>query len=753
MHNNADSNPHQLHTMILCELAAILSVLAGSPLLAAGTGPQESSTADDPKAITFEHVYGPDKITVGGRPMPPVKWLDEDHYIQKTPSGWKKTHAASGTATDWYNAEQLKLALLKLSDVTQEEATRMAEGDWLTIDESSRRAVFRDKQRFIQIGLDGTDAKICDGVPEKIELTSLSPMGNALAFVSADELWCADFEAATVRQLTHDAQPGVRNGKADWVYFEEVYNRSWLAYRWSPDGTRLAYQQFDDRHVPTFQISDHKSVVQAFETENYPKAGEANPYVRLGIVAASGGATTWIDSSEYPKDDFILAHFNWLPDGSSVYWHGQNRTQTFVDIHVVDASGKSRRLLRDTTEAWVDNPMDLTFLKDGSFLLFSERTGWKHLYHVSGDGTTVRPITSGEWEARDLLGLSHDQSFAFVMGTKDSPIAENLYRVPLTSDSTEPIARLTPDDGGHVVSLAPGGKQFFDSHSSIHLPIEVTLRDAAGKSLRVVDQRDPIPTDKYRFGTVEFRDVPMSDGSTTKAIFVLPPGFDANRKYPVWIRTYGGPHAPSVKNLWSSRLVDHALANLGIVIMTFDPRSASGYSAKSAWLCYRKLGTEETKDLVSVCDWLGSQSWVDAKRIGMSGHSYGGYFTSYAMTHTDKLCAGIAGAPVTDWANYDTIYTERLMTTPKENPDGYRSSSVVVEASKLKGRLLLIHGLLDDNVHPENSIQLVHALQEANKPFDLMLYPTARHPIFGDHYNTLLWNFIVTHMGHPEAVR
>lgn len=740
--------------MILCELAAILSVLAASPLLAENAAPGDAkSAADEPQPITYEHVYGKERITIGGRPMPKVTWVDADHYILKTPTGWKKTHAASGVQSDWYDASKLKAGLLTVEGVTDQEAIRMSGGDWLAVDEASGRAVFRDGSRFISIQLDGTQSRIVSGVPEKTELVMPSPAGDALAFVSADELWVADFSDSTIRQLTHDAQSGVRNAKADWVYFEEVYNRSWLAFRWSPDGTRIAYQQFDDRHVPTFQISDHKNVVQSFETEHYPKSGDPNPHVRLGIVSTKGGETRWVDTSSYSADDLILAHFNWLPDGSSVYWYAQNRIQTFLDVLVANVTdGTSQKLLRDTTGAWVDNPLDVKFLKDGSFLFFSERTGWRHLYRVSRDGQTITPVTSGEWEVRDLLGLSADESHAFVMGTKDSPIAENLYRISLGSPDGAAI-RLTPDNGGHMVSLAPGGKQFIDSHSSITQPIRIALRNDQGVEVRVINERNDVPDTKYRFGTVEFRDVPMSDGTTTKAIFVLPPQFDASKRYPVWIRTYGGPHSPSVKDLWSSRLVDHALANLGIVVMTFDPRSASGYSAKSAWLCYRNLGTEETKDLISVCDWLGQQTWVDASRIGMSGHSYGGYFTSYAMTHCDKLCAGIAGAPVTDWANYDTIYTERFMSTPEDNPDGYRNASVVANASRLHGRLLVLHGLKDDNVHPENTIQLVHALQEANKQFDLMLFPTARHSIFGDHYQELLWNFIVKAMGRPDAVR
>jgi dipeptidyl aminopeptidase/acylaminoacyl peptidase len=249
------------------------------------------------------------------------------------------------------------------------------------------------------------------------------------------------------------------------------------------------------------------------------------------------------------------------------------------------------------------------------------------------------------------------------------------------------------------------------------------------------------------------RDLPMADGSTTKGILVLPPGFDPSKKYPVWLKTYAGPHAPQVRDTWNPRLADHMLANLGIVVITFDPRSASGYSAKSAWLCYRKLGVEETKDLVSVCDWLAAQGWADTTKIGLNGHSYGGYFTAYVMTHTDRISAGISGAPVTDWAHYDTIYTERFMSTPQENPEGYKASSVVAAAANLKGRLLILHGLKDDNVHPENTIQLMHALQTAGRQFEVMFYPTARHGIFGQHYSTLMYNFMVESMGKPEAKR
>ena len=299
--------------------------------------------------------------------------------------------------------------------------------------------------------------------------------------------------------------------------------------------------------------------------------------------------------------------------------------------------------------------------------------------------------------------------------------------------------------------MSPHGKHFIDTWSNLHQPHTVELKRGRGDQIRILQNPISLPTNKYRFGKVELREVPMADGSTTSAIFILPPDFDAAKKYPIWLKTYAGPHSPGVKDIWNARLPEHLLANLDIVVIIFDPRSASGYGARSAWIAYQKLGVEETRDLISVCDWLGNQPWADTARIGLSGHSYGGYFTAYAMTHCDRISAGISGAPVTDWANYDTIYTERFMSTPQLNPDGYKKASVIEAASSLKGRLLLLHGLKDDNVHPENTIQLVHALQQANKQFELMLYPTARHGIYGSHYNKLLFNFMVESMGRSEA--
>jgi len=752
MSDNSSSD----HSFLLCELAAILAMLAAAPMAAAQNSTSESSLEvppasqpDAPQPITYDHVYGSKRISVGGFSPIHITWLDDEFYIQRDSDGWNRYSAKTGDSSPWYDVTQLESALRAIPHVSETDAKRMAGGAWIAFLPKKRLAVFCAGSRLIRAGLDGTEIAIVDSVPTDVELTTLSPTGSGLAFIEVNELWVADFETGQVRQLTHDATQFVRNARADWVYFEEVYDRSWQAYRWSPDGTKLAYQQFDDTEVPTFQVADHVSIEQQFETEHFPKAGEKNPRVRLGVVAISGGVTTWIDTSAYPADDLIISHFNWLPDSSAVYWYAQNRIQSWLDILTASLSdGSSRRLLRDETEAWVNNPPHLKFLADGSFLFFSERSGWRHLYHVSSDGTSIVRITQGDWEVRSLLAVAADESWMLVSGTKDSPIAENIYRVSLSPPHE--VTRLTLEDGTHSANASDHGSYFVDSFSSINQPTKVVVRDSSGNELRVLTEPAVVPRDKYSFGTVEIREVPMADGSKTKAIFVLPPGFQPDKRYPVWLRTYGGPHNPQVKNTWGNRMPDHLLANRGIVVIIWDPRSASGYGAKSAWLAYRHLGKEETRDLESLCEWLGQQPWVDAKHIGQSGHSYGGYFTAYAMTHTDKLCAGIAGAPVTDWANYDTIYTERYMSMPSLNPDGYRNSSVVASASELKGRLLILHGLKDDNVHPENSIQLIHALQKAERPFEMMFYPTSRHGIHGSHYNKLWFNFVVDAMGKQD---
>ena len=298
------------------------------------------------------------------------------------------------------------------------------------------------------------------------------------------------------------------------------------------------------------------------------------------------------------------------------------------------------------------------------------------------------------------------------------------------------------------MSVNPSGSLLVDTWSSHQRRTSVTVRATGGQFERQIHRATPPEEwDEFDFGNVSFREVPLADDQSCRALFVFPPHFDASQSHPVWLKVYGAPRYQKVKDEWNTRLADHLLATHGVVVIYFDPRTAGGHGAFGAWKAHHQLGVEETRDVEALCAWLSEQSWTDGSRIGMSGHSYGGFLTSYVMTHSDCLAAGIAGSPVTDWANYDTIYTERYMGTPQDNPKGYRGSSVVAAASKLHGRLLLVHGLRDDNVHPSNTFQLVRALQKFNHHFDLMVYPRARHGIHDQHYERLYFDFILNSLG------
>jgi dipeptidyl-peptidase-4 len=402
--------------------------------------------------------------------------------------------------------------------------------------------------------------------------------------------------------------------------------------------------------------------------------------------------------------------------------------------------GAITRLFRDSTKAWVDDPGPPTFLKDGSFLLPSERTGWKHLYLFAIDGKLIGPVTSGEWEMRTLHRVDEANQLVYFSGTRDGSLGSHLYRINLDGKN---LQRLTPPGGDHRVAVSPKCNLFIDTWSDHRTPTKVRLSRIDGELARTLDTNPVYALEEYQRGQYELLQIKTPDGDTLEASLLKPPNFDPSKRYPVWFMTYGGPHAPTISDSWiGGRVRDEMLAQLGIIVFRCDPRSASGKGAVSTWTAYRQLGVPELKDIETAIRWLTSHSWIDADRVGMSGHSYGGFMTAYALTHSKLFCAGIAGAPVTDWRNYDSIYTERYMNVPQENPEGYNSTSVVKAAKNLHGKLLIIHGMMDDNVHIQNSMQLIDALQKTEKDFEVMVYPKARHGILGKHYQRLTLEFI-----------
>jgi dipeptidyl aminopeptidase/acylaminoacyl peptidase len=743
----------------------VLRLPAPAPLTTGPVRPlPEERTMNKP--VSYEAVYGGGRpLSFEGSPVTGLIWLDDDeHFLQVKEGRLYKVRALTGRAEPFHDPEKMARALSALPTISKQNAETLARGVTPMAGFGRRRggggqpvfhmnpqrtgALFEVANDLYYCPFDGGKAVRLTKTPAREELVTFSPNGQFVAFVRDHNLYVVDVATQAERQLTTDGSELVSNGKPDWVYGEEIYNYQ-KTYWWSPDSSHLAFLRIDDSPVPRFTVVDEIPGRQTVENTPYPRSGDPNPRAKLGIVSAAGGAVQWADLANYSETASLVVRAGWTPDSTQLYFYVQDRAQTWLDFCTCGPQGGTpTRLFRETTKAWVDDPGDPTFLKDGSFLLASERTGWKHLYHFDKSGKLLRPVTAGTWEVQGFQRLDEQAGWVYFIGTRDSAIAQNLYRVKLDGSGLE---RLTASPGTHQVNVSPKAGYFIDTNSSFTTPPQVRLHKADGSPARTLDTNPVYAREEYRFGKEELLQIKTPDGFILEGSVVKPPDFDAKRRYPVWFMTYGGPHAPTMHDTWSGgRVHDQVLAHMGFLVFHCDPRSASGKGACSTWTAYRRLGEQELKDIETAIRWLTSHPYADAKRVGMSGHSYGGFMTAFALTHSKLFAAGIAGAPVTDWRDYDSIYTERYMNTPQENPDGYDATSVVKAAARLHGKLLLAHGLIDDNVHVQNSVQLVQELQRADKDFEIMIYPRSRHGIMERHYRRLMIDFMRRALGKPE---
>jgi len=686
-----------------------------------------------------------------GNPVSGLQWLDDgEHFLQTKGGMLHKVHARTGRSSVYVDADKLTESLKAAMD--EDAAKAQAHRPPLRSDPAKTGVLVEHKGDLYFGHFDGKPGVRLTKSAGGKELAAFSPDGKHVAFVRKNNLYVVDLDTQTEKALTTDGSERVFNGKGDWVYEEEIFNRAGKgAFWWSPDSRHVAFLRIDDSPVAEFAVVNHLPTRLDVERIPYPKAGDPNPLVKLGIVPAAGGATRWAEFNGVDPADFLIARVGWFPDGKSAYCYAQNRAQTYMDLCQVPAEGGPvRKLFRDSTSAWVDDTGPLTFLPDGSFLYASDRTGWRHLYRYDADGSPMSPVTSGPWEVRQVHRVDPAGEWVYFNGTKDTHRATNLYRAH--TDGTR-VERLTHEPGTHTANVSPNAALFVDSYSSLDEPTKVVLRSTDGSPVRMLDTNPVYTREEYQFSRVEPVEVPMADGFTLEGLIVYPADFDPAKKYPIWVKTYAGPHSPTVNDGWAGgRVNDQVYATLGIVVFNVDPRSASGKGAQSAWTAYKQLGIPELKDLEAAVDWICKNPWADARRVGLSGHSYGGFITAFALTHSTKFAAGISGAPVTDWRNYDTIYTERYMHLPTENKSGYDATSVVKAAKNLHGKLLLLHGLIDDNVHVQNTVQLIHQLQLADKDFEVMVYPTARHGIGGRHYQRQVINFVCRAMGVDAQV-
>ena len=572
-----------------------------------------------------------------------------------------------------------------------------------------------------------------------------SPDGSQIGYVRDDDLYLLDLATQSETRLTHSPSSTIYNGRFGWVYEEELgLTDGWA---WSPDGSRIAFYQIDETCVPVVNLPNYDDLHQIPVEIRYPKAGDPNPIVRIGLIALNApGFTKWVDLG--PEGDIYLSRMQWTPDGELVMQRTP-RLQNRVDVLKVDLeTGETTTLFTETDDCWIETQGDITFIAGtNEFLWLSERDGWRHIYLYDLNGKLIRQITQGAWETARILGVDTKQRVVYFTARRPAPCEEQFYSVSL--DGGDPVA-LTETPGTHQCLLAPDAQRFLDTHFSRAVAPHVEVVHITEKRVTPILD-NPMPKLKNRrLGTWEFVSLPTSDGETLAAAILKPADFDPDRIYPVVMYTYGGPASQVATNSWGGgQGWEQYLAQNGYLVVMADGRGSGGRGRDFKKVTYQRLGYWETHDQIEAAKWLGGLPYVDANRIGIWGWSYGGYMASLCILKgADVFKAAMAVAPVTDWTLYDSIYTERYMRRPQDNPDGYRDGSPVTYADQLKGKFLLLHGTDDDNVHFQNAARLASELQKRNKPFQTMFYPGKRHGLEGvsKHVFTLLADFVLQNL-------
>ncbi len=711
----------------------IAIILVTSFALSGGSTPAAAAKQEGLKDFTYEQVFR--GFGRGGTPpegdaeqvtgqLPTIRgWADATHYLEL------RTDPADDTR--------------RLYSVSAEDGSAEAYRNYAEIDEnlpegfSARSAaattaeftgfVFSNDGDLYYYNLDENRFRRLTATLSAENNPRFSPDGRWIAYTRDRNLFAYDLKESVEHQYTHDGSDVVYNGWASWVYYEEILGRGtrYAAFWWSPDSTQLAFMRFDDTPVPIFPIYHADDQHGELEQQRYPKAGDPNPWVKMGVVPVAAGDVAWMDFEE--KADHYIAWPFWTPDSKTLTVQWMNRGQDIIRFYNCDpATGEKTEIFEERQDSWVDFFNDIYYFEDGSgFLLRSNVDGWSHLYYYNNDGTLKQRLTSGTWRVNNIARVDEEGGYVYFTGRPGKTWNAQLMRVRLDGTGLE---ELTQGEGAHRAQVSPGGNYFIDTVSTITTPARMTLHRGDGALVRELGDARTDATDDYAWGRAEIFTIPSEDGQfDLPAYWVLPPDFDESKQYPVIFSIYGGPNAGRVSNRWLG-LQPHYWAQRGVITISVDHRASGHFGKAGVGLMHRQLGLWEMTDLITATKWLREQPYIAKDKIGITGGSYGGYTTAMALTYgAGHFNYGIAASSVTDWRLYDTVYTERYMDTPAENPEGYNFGAVLTWIDKYNGGLRITHGTIDDNVHAQNTIQIVDWLTSNDKDFELMLYPDSRH--------------------------
>ena len=660
-----------------------------------------------------------------------IRWIDNNQFVLNTKRG---EDAAPKNYV--YNLATKQYSIAPAELVPTEKSVVLKKGDLF----------LKDNGTELQLTFDNAEEKN----------PTLSPDGNYVGYTKNNNLYSLSLATKKEVAITNDGATGILNGYASWVYFEEIFGRStqYRAFWWSPDSKYISFMRFDERKVPMFPIYNSEGQHGFVEETRYPKAGDQNPTVKIGWTTPDGGSITWADFNE--MEDQYFGWPIWNPNNNSMWLSWMDRGQNNLKIYELNmTTGAKKPVYTEYQKTWIDledrNGGRINFIPNNKgYIAQADASGWNQLYMYDMEGKLQYPITNGKFTILGIRQIDEkNKTIYFTARGIESSARIDLYSIGFDGKNQK---RLTVGDVNNAqVYLSPDAKNFVTVYSNIQTPTTMALINAQKKTVEVLGTATPSNFDATKLAKTELIRIKSADGLfELPALVTWPKNMDPNKKYPLLVSIYGGPNAGTVMDSWSSNPTKEAWAQEGLIQVAFDHRASGHFGKEGVNYMYRDLGHWEMEDYMTMAKWFITNGQADPTKIAMTGFSYGGYMSTYALTYGASVFThAMAGGSVTAWELYDSHYTERFMDTPAENPEGYKSSNVMTHLKNFKGVLQLVHGTMDDNVHMQNSIQLLSALQEQGKPVEFMLYPGGRHGwggAKGKHFTDLKNQFIYKHL-------